>query len=55
MKASIVHESRGRMRLRLAQRRLTLAQADRLYTIARASGTSDPEMDELYRLADEWP
>ena len=30
MKASIVHESRGRMRLRLAQRRLTLAQADRL-------------------------
>ena len=34
---------------------LTLAQADRLYTIARASGTSDPEMDELYRLADEWP
>ena len=38
-----------------ADAREYLAQADRLYTIARASGTSDPEMDELYRLADEWP
>ena len=30
MKATIVHESRGRLRLRLAQRRMTLEQADLL-------------------------
>ena len=30
MKATIVHESRGRLRLRLIQRRMTLEQADLL-------------------------
>ena len=31
MKCRILHESGGRMRVRMAQRRMTMAQADRLH------------------------
>lgn len=41
MRATIVHESRGRMRLRLRQKTMTLRQADLLETLAE-----DPALDE---------
>ena len=37
MRATIVHESRGRMRLRLRQKTMTLRQADLLETWLRPS------------------
>ena len=36
MKATIVHESRGRMRLRLRQKNMSLRQADLLETWLKA-------------------
>ena len=51
MKCRILHESRGRMRVRMLQRRMTIAQADKLhYYLQAQSGitkvtVSDRTMD----------
>ena len=42
MRATIVHESRGRLRLRLRQKNLTLRQADLLETWLASPGSGKP-------------
>ena len=46
MRATIVHESRGRMRLRLRQKNMTLRQADLLETWLKGQPwTEGPVLD----------